>query len=213
MTNPDQPRTGLCLASHSPRRRGLLEVLGVPFFVEAAGAEVEEAVDAVGRGQQAEEVALARAAMKGRSVVDALSVRGESCPVLSADTVVHIEDEILDKPSDADEARRFLNRLSGTEHGVVTAVWLFDGKDEHTTWRRTLVNFAKLSPSTIEAYIETGEPFDKAGGYGIQGVGGTMVSRIDGCYFNVMGLPIHDLAKLLNRIGQPWTLNPQGRPF
>ena len=96
---------------------------------------------------------------------------------------------------------------------MVTAVWLFDGKDEHTTWRRTLVNFAKLSPSTIEAYIETGEPFDKAGGYGIQGVGGTMVSRIDGCYFNVMGLPIHDLAKLLNRIGQPWTLNPQGRPF
>ncbi|MCA9778906.1 MAG: septum formation protein Maf [Candidatus Eremiobacteraeota bacterium] len=213
MTNPDRPRTGLCLASHSPRRRGLLEVLGVPFFVEAAGSEVEEAVDAAGRGQQAEVVALARATIKGRSVLRSLTERGENCPVLSADTVVHIEDEILDKPADAVEARRFLERLSGTEHGVVTAVWLHDGNDEHTTWRRTMVSFAALSSSTIEAYIATGEPFDKAGGYGIQGVGGTMVSRIDGCYFNVMGLPIHDLAKLLNRIGQPWTLNPQGRAF
>ena len=185
----------------------------MPFFVEAAGADVEEAVDAIGRGQQAEQVALARAAVKGRSVVERLSGRGQSCPVLSADTVVHIEDEILDKPGDVEEARRFLNRLSGSEHGVVTAIWLFDGKDEHTTWRRTMVNFAELSSSTIEAYIQTGEPFDKAGGYGIQGVGGTMVSRIDGCYFNVMGLPIHDLAKLLNRIGQPWTLNPKGRAF
>lgn len=200
--------TGLCLASHSPRRRGLLEMLGVSFFVQAAGPEVEEAVSAVGRGEQAEQVALARAKIKGDSVVKILRAGGKRCPVLSSDTVVHIETEILDKPADADEARRFLERLSGTEHGVVTAVWLYDGKNEYTTWRRTMVRFDRLSPATIQAYIDTGEPFDKAGGYGIQGVGGALVSGIEGCYFNVMGLPVFDVAKLLTQIGVPWALNP-----
>ncbi|MFA5507886.1 MAG: nucleoside triphosphate pyrophosphatase [Vulcanimicrobiota bacterium] len=213
MISPDPSNAGLCLASHSPRRRGLLEALGVPFFVQAAGAEVEEAVDAGGQGRCAEKPALARARLKGLSVVESLRSSGRVCPVLSADTVVHIDDDILDKPTDAAEARRFLERLSGTEHGVVTAIWLHDGQNEHTAWRRTLVSFAKLSASTMEAYIATGDPFDKAGGYGIQGVGGTMISRLDGCFFNVMGLPIHDLAKMLNRVGIPWTLNPEGRAF
>jgi nucleoside triphosphate pyrophosphatase len=179
----------------------------VSFFVQAAGPEVEEQVIAAGRGEQAEEVALARARIKGDSVVNILRAGGRFCPVLSADTVVHIDTEVLDKPADEKEARRFLERLSGNEHGVVTAIWLYDGTQEHTTWRRTMVRFAKLSSETIDAYIRTGEPFDKAGGYGIQGVGGALVSGIDGCYFNVVGLPIYDTANLLTRIGYPWALS------
>lgn len=207
MISSDASRPDFCLASHSPRRRGLLEGLGVAFFVQAAGADVEEKVLAAGRGAEAEEVAISRARIKGDSVVNILRARGTLCPVLSADTVVHIDSEVLDKPTDEAEARRFLERLSGKEHGVVTAVWLYDGEKEHAVWRRTRVTFAQLSSRMIDAYIRTGEPFDKAGGYGIQGVGGAMVSRIDGCYFNVVGLPIYDTAKLLTRIGYPWALN------
>jgi septum formation protein len=184
--------------------------LGVSFFVQAAGPEVEEEVIAAGRGEQAEEVALARARIKGDSVVKILRARGKFCPVLSADTVVHIGTRILDKPADERQARQFLERLSGNEHGVVTAIWLYDGKEEHTTWRRTMVRFAELSDETIDAYIQTGEPFDKAGGYGIQGVGGALVSGIDGCYFNVVGLPIFDTSNLLDRIGYPWALSSSG---
>lgn len=204
MEQADFNQIGLCLASHSPRRRRLLESLGVQFFVRAASSDVEEEVVGEGRGQEAEFVALARAEAKGKAVAEELSDYSGS--ILSSDTVVHIGHEILDKPVDAEEARSFLKRLSGSQHGVVSAVWLRHDSREYSIWRRTFVRFAELQPETIEAYISTGEPFDKAGGYGIQGVGGALVESITGCYFNVMGLPLNATAELFSKVGLPWCL-------
>lgn len=201
----------LCLASHSPRRRRLLETLGVPFFVRAAGDEVEEEVLGEGRGQQAEQVALGRATVKGRAV--AKSLRVESHPVttvLAADTVVHLDDTILDKPAHKEEAESFLRQLSGARHGVVTALWLTHQGQEWTCWKRTWVDFDQLDEVLIDAYVQTGEPFDKAGGYGIQGAGGSMIRGIEGCYFNVMGLPLHRTRLLLREAGLRWPLFGQG---
>ena len=196
----------LCLASHSPRRRQLLEQLGVTFFVRAAGDDVEEAVIGAGRGREAEQVALERARLKGLAVQNQLQAEGLNCPILSADTVVHLEDQLLDKPGDHDEAMAFLQRLSGTTHGVVSAVWVLDGETHLSAWRRTLVRFAELSRETMEAYVETGEPYDKAGGYGIQGVGCALVESIEGCYFTVMGLPVRETSLLLSQAKISWKL-------
>ena len=196
----------LCLASHSPRRRQLLEQLGVTFFVRAAGDEVEEAVAGAGRGREAEQVALERARLKGVAVQEQLLAEGVACPVLSADTVVHLNERLLDKPQNQAEAIEFLQSLSGTTHGVVSAVWILDGETRLSAWRRTLVRFAELDRETMEAYVETGEPFDKAGGYGIQGVGGALVESIEGCYFTVMGLPVRETALLLRQAKISWKL-------
>lgn len=187
------------MASHSPRRRGLLERLGVTFFVQAAPTDAEEAITAHRRGREAHQVALARAQVKGEAVAATVA---SDCAVLSADTVVHLEDLILDKPQDEAMARDFLRKLSGREHGVITGLWLRSSRGQVFTWHeQTWVDFAPLSEAAIEAYIATGEPFDKAGGYGIQGVGGALVRGIRGCYFNVMGLPLHATSRLLNQAG------------
>lgn len=203
----------LCLASHSPRRCSLLESLGVPFFVRAAQADTEESVLSQGRGLEAELVALDRARVKGRAVVSELEEDGLSdCTVLSADTVVHLETEMLDKPADVDQAMDFLRRLSGRSHGVVTALWLRHRGQEHTRWCRTWVKFADLDEELMRAYVETGDPFDKAGGYGIQGLGGALVERVDGCYFNVMGFPLNEASKLFTDLGISWALRRVTNP-
>ena len=199
----------LCLASSSPRRRGLLGRLGVPFFVKPAGPEVEEEIQSAGRGHEAEIVAQERARIKGVAVREQLLAEGRDCSVLSSDTVVHLGPEVLDKPADATQARAFLERLSGTEHGVITALWLWHGGREYQSWTRTWVKFAELTPELMEAYIATGDPFDKAGGYGIQGVGGTLVESIRGCYFNVVGFPLHKTSKLLEEAGISWSLRQE----
>lgn len=197
----------LCLASHSPRRRRLLETLGVPFFVRAAGDHVEEDVLGEGRGAEAESVALGRATVKGREVARSLASEGHPVQtVLAADTVVHLGDTILDKPSDAANALTFLDQLSGQRHGVVTALWLLHEGRETTCWTRTWVDFDSLDQATKQAYVSTGEPFDKAGGYGIQGAGGCLVKGIEGCYFNVMGLPLQQTRKFLLAAGLKWPL-------
>ncbi len=196
----------LCLASHSPRRRRLLETLGVPFFVRAAAEDCEEDESGLGRGQEAEKVALGRATLKGRAVRAELATESKNLPVLAADTVVHLENTILDKPRDEKEAADFLRQLSGRRHGVVTALWLWHQGQETRDWAQTWVQFAKLTEEEIEAYVGTGEPFDKAGGYGIQGAGGALVEGIEGCYFNVMGLPLNRTLHLLRGAGLQWTL-------
>lgn len=197
----------LCLASHSPRRRQLLEALGVPFFVRSAPAETEEEVLGEGRGEEAEQVAAGRAQAKGKAVLASLSA--ETHPVstvLAADTVVHLGDRILDKPADRQEAIEFLSHLSGRRHGVITALWFSHLGTVHTSWRRTWVEFDSLTPDLMEAYVDTGEPFDKAGGYGIQGPGAALVRGIEGCYYNVMGLPVNDTFRLLTESGFRWRL-------
>jgi septum formation protein len=208
----------LCLASHSPRRRQLLEQLGVPFFVRSAPSEVEEEIVGEGRGEQAEQVAAARAEAKGRAVLNVLAAEEHPVrTVLAADTVVHLQDRLLDKPADRAEALEFLRALSGRRHGVITALWFAHGATVHTCWRRTWVEFDTLTAELMEAYVDTGEPYDKAGGYGIQGPGAALVRGIEGCYYNVMGLPVNDTYRLLLesgfrfRLGGPFRAAPGGR--
>lgn len=196
----------LCLASHSPRRRRLLETLGVPFFVRAAADDCEEEVLGEGRGEEAEQVALGRATVKGRAVRKALQAEEREAAILAADTVVHIDRTILDKPQNPQQAEEFLRQLSGQYHGVVTALWLWHEGREWTDWSRTRVQFDTLTDDLVAAYIATGEPFDKAGGYGIQGAGGALIRSIEGCYFNVMGLPLNRTLKLLQSSGLKWPL-------
>ena len=100
----------------------------------------------------------------------------------------------------------FLSALSGRRHGVITALWFSHHGQVHTSWRRTWVEFDTLTPDLMEAYVDTGEPFDKAGGYGIQGPGAALVRGIEGCYYNVMGLPVNDTYRLLAESGFRWRL-------
>ena len=118
-------------------------------------------------------------------------------PVLAADTTVCIGRIILGKPADAGEARRMLTLLAGKTHRVLTAIALARGARIEMAVSESRVTFAALSRNQIDAYIGTGEPFDKAGGYGIQGYAGTMISHLSGSYSGVMGLPVHETARLL----------------
>lgn len=184
----------IILASASPRRRELLTGIGLSFIVDPADVDEtnETELDPVAR-------ALALASRKARRV----SERRERGLVIGADTIVVIDGVILGKPSDAEEASAMLRRLSGRTHEVITAVAIVDaasGRMEaaHATTR---VTFRPLSEGEIARYIATGEPFDKAGGYGIQGRGALLVERIEGCYPNVVGLPLVTLADLFTKFG------------
>lgn len=197
----------LCLASHSPRRRSLLEALGIPFEVRSAPEQTEQAILGEGRGEEAELVALARAQAKGEAVLH--SYKSESAgqvSVLAADTVVHLGQVLLDKPVGQAQAREFLQTLSGQRHGVVTALWFWHSGQAHTRWVRTWVDFDRLSDELIASYVATGEPFDKAGGYGIQGPGAVLIRGVEGCFYNVMGLPLNETYRLFQEAGFPWRL-------
>jgi septum formation protein len=184
-------RETLTLASSSPRRRQLLEMLGVPVRVVPSNIlEVrrpsETPVDYVER--------LARE--------KALSVSGAL--VLGADTTVVIRDEVLEKPIDAADALRMLMKLQGRTHQVVTSIALVAEETVHQATDVTNVVFRRLGEAFLEAYVATGEPMDKAGAYGIQGYGAALVERIDGDFFSVMGLPIRLVLELLERAGHPY---------
>lgn len=122
--------------------------------------------------------------------------------VLGADTVVVLDREILGKPQDAAEARAMLRRLAGRGHEVYTGLTLIDAatKKQVQGYERSIVKIRNLKPSEIDAYVESGEPLDKAGSYGIQGFGAAIVERIEGCYFNVVGLPIVRLLALIREL-------------
>ena len=122
--------------------------------------------------------------------------------MIAADTVVLVGQEILPKPNDAEDARRMLRLLSASTHEVLTGLFVIRAYDgiSFTHVERTRVEFNRLSETDIDSYIQTKEPFDKAGAYGIQGVGGRFVRRIDGCYFNVMGLPLSRLWEILRQM-------------
>ena len=181
----------IVLASTSPRRRELLGVLGVPFRVVAPVGVDERPLD----GERPRDLAARLAADKARSV--------DGDPVLAADTVVDIDGEILGKPGDAEDARGMLQRLSGRTHLVHTgvAVRSGDGVEVEVEVVTTSVRFTPLTPDAIEWYLATGEPFDKAGAYAIQGAGGVFVERVDGSVSNVIGLPLHTVVRLLGRRG------------
>lgn len=181
------------LASASPRRLALLEQVGITAEVCPANF-AEEA----GRAEAAREVALHNALGKCRAVV---AERGDAVPVVAADTIVVIDEAILGKPSGAADAVAMLERLSGRSHSVLTGVAVHYAGRELAQVCETKVYFRGLSPAEIAAYVGTGEPLDKAGAYGIQGRGALLVEKIEGCYNNVVGLPLTMLYSMLKEIG------------
>lgn len=183
----------LILASASPRRRELLAQLGVVFCVEPA--EIDET-------PHPGESAVAFAQRMARDKAQAAYQRSHaSLPVLAADTVVSIDQQILGKPQDRADAIMMLQSLSGRSHWVYSALALRCSSGLQEKLSATQVWFKPLSLEAISAYWETGEPKDKAGAYGIQGLGGLFVERIDGSYTGVMGLPIFETGQLLAACG------------
>lgn len=188
----------ILLASASPRRRELLQLLGLPFSVVTSG--FAEDIDKSKHTPASYVEATAQG--KCEAVVSALpDVRadGKQDVVICADTVVSIDGAILEKPADSEAARGMLRALSGRTHQVLTGVVVHvKGRPAARSFvERTDVTFSDLTPQDIDAYIATGEPFDKAGGYGIQSHGSLLVKSISGDYFNVVGLPVASLARLL----------------
>lgn len=183
----------IILASQSPRRRELLERMGIRDFevLPARGEELAdpslppaELVEGLSRRKCAEVAALRPGGL-----------------VIGADTVVSIDGQVLGKPRDRAEAERMLRALSGRQHTVYTGVTVLYNGTEETGSERTSVRFRPLTDGDITRYIATGEPMDKAGAYGIQGYGSVLVEGISGDYYNVMGLPVCRLGRMLLRFG------------
>ncbi len=190
------PFIKIYLASASPRRAQLLTQIGVTFDVLRLG---ESGVDETVHGREAALAYVKRLARaKAAAGVQALRAqRLVARPVLAADTTVCLGRTILGKPEDAADARRMLTLLSGKTHRVLTAIALARGARIEVAVSDSHVTFARLSRREIDAYIATGEPFDKAGAYGIQGPAGAFVSHLSGSFSGVMGLPVHETALLL----------------
>ncbi|WLR50079.1 Maf family protein [Bacillus tianshenii] len=180
------------LASSSPRRRELLEKFGFSFVV--APSMVDEEVD---ESASAEAVVMQLAEQKAEDIANAFP----EGIVLGADTVVVFEGNILGKPKDRQEAKEMLQMLSNNTHIVYTGVALITNAGTETFYESTNVTFRELTDEEIDAYIQTGEPFDKAGSYGIQDLGGAFVQEISGDYFNVVGLPIMRVIQELRALG------------
>jgi septum formation protein len=180
------------LASGSPRRRELLNLIGIKHDVRPADID-ESLEDGESPTTHAERLALAKATAVGEQYADAL--------VLAADTIVVVDGEILVKPESERHACEMLARLSGRTHTVITAVAAAFRGSAYADVEQVAVTFRPLGDSEIAAYVRTGEPMDKSGAYGIQGYGATIVERIDGDYFAVMGLAIVRLLRLCARLG------------
>ena len=180
------------LASSSPRRRDLLRLIGIPHEIEPA--EIDET-------PRANEEAAPHAERLAREKATAVASRHTAACVIAADTIVVVDGEILGKPRDAADAARMLRLLAGRRHVVYTAVAVARRGRVEAEVEAVDVTFRTLDEHEIARYIATGEPMDKAGAYGIQGYGATIVERIDGDYFAVMGLAIARLVRLLARVG------------
>ena len=185
-----EPR--VILASQSPRRRELLTLIGIAHVVRPADID-ESAFPDEAPAAHAERLARSKADTLARELTDAV--------VVAADTIVVIDDLILGKPTDADDARHTLRRLAGRTHTVFTAVAVARDGELVSAVETVSVTVRPLDDVEIDAYVATGEPMDKAGSYGIQGYGAAIVERIDGDFFAVMGLPVVRLVRLLERVG------------
>ncbi|WP_416411438.1 Maf family protein [Pantoea sp. App145] len=180
----------LYLASGSPRRRELLTQLGLQF--ERLVTHVEEQR----LPAEAAEVYVRRLAID--KALAGVAVAPQDLPVLGADTIVVLNGEVLEKPADAAHATRMLSKLSGQTHQVMTAVALADHRQQLDCLVVTDVTFRKITAEEIAHYIASGEPMDKAGAYGIQGMGGNFVRKINGSYHAVVGLPLVETGELLS---------------
>jgi septum formation protein len=191
----DSTQPVVCLASVSPRRRELLTQIGVPHKV--VGAHIDETARL---GEAPREYVTRMARHKALAIHD----RGEILPVLAADTTVVLEDVIYGKPRDREDAVAMLQRLSGRTHEVLTAVALVKGADVGLRLSVSWVRFRRLTLEECNAYWETGEPRDKAGGYAVQGAAAVFIESLSGSYSGVMGLPLFETAELLRAAGVPY---------
>ena len=181
------------LASKSPRRREILEMLGVSFEIISADADESSAIS--------DPTALVTelALRKGRAVRELLEAKGEwndDTLIIASDTVVATENAILGKPRDHADAARMLHLLENDKHHVVSGVALLCGAREAADFDKTAVYFAPMSDAEIDWYVKIGEPLDKAGAYAVQGLASLFIKGLEGDYFNVVGLPVHRLNLL-----------------
>ncbi len=183
----------LILASTSPRRAALLEQLGLEFEVRRVAIDESRL-----QGEAVFDHVQRLALEKARSGNDGNT---RNLPVLGADTIVCLDDEVFGKPGNREQAIEMLLRLSGREHQVLTAVAMVSSQQEAVLVSSSSVNMRVISPAEAEAYWATGEPSDKAGGYAIQGLGGIFVSYLQGSYSAVVGLPLLETVQLMRRFG------------
>jgi len=202
MHSPDvTPHTlpRVILASQSPRRRDLLTLIGIPH--EVCPADVDESV-------HLNEAPVPHCERLARAKADALAASNPDAVIVGSDTIVVIDGDILGKPVDRAHAIAMLTQLSGRTHTVFTAVAVAYGGHTRSGVESVSVTFRPLDPARISAYVDTGEPMDKAGAYGIQGFGATNVERIDGDYFAVMGLPLGRMVALMREHGLRYEYGP-----
>ena len=192
----------LILASTSPRRAEILRNAQIPF--EICGTDVNE--DAL-PGETARAMVARLAEAKARAALAQIDETTGGGIVIGADTTAELNGEILGKPEGPDHAREMLRKLSGRMHHVLTGIFLlrFPDKAVRAAVEDSSVTFAKLSEREIGNYVATGEPFGKAGGYAVQGIAGRFIPAIEGCYFNVVGLPLARLCSLVRELGWPGT--------
>ncbi|MEY8751700.1 Maf family protein [Alkalicoccobacillus gibsonii] len=186
----------LILASSSPRRKELLQQVGFQFSIRTS--ETDERLEPDWTPQDA-------VLHLSQKKAEAVFLKHSDAVVVGADTIVVIDDVILGKPSSRQSAKRMLTQLSGTNHQVLTGVTIISDTNKISFFTQTDVYMYDLTEQDIDQYIDSGEPFDKAGSYGIQGLGATLVKEIKGDYYSVMGLPIAETARRL----QPFSIYPK----
>lgn len=188
------------LASGSPRRRQMLEALKVPFEVRPSGAE-----ETMGGGEAPIQLVARLALAKARDVAGRLEPAPGATIVFGCDTVVVLGGEVFGKPSDMEEARAMIRKLQGRTHMVYSGIGLvkLEGgrREELTSFGATEVTMCHLDEAEIQRYFSLENPLDKAGAYAIQGGGSLIISAIEGCYYNVLGLPVRELENLLRQWG------------
>lgn len=183
----------LILASQSPRRQQLLQQMGLTFIVKVA--DIDETMDP----SQPPESQVAEVSARKATAIAEISC--EEDIIIAADTIVVVDDTILGKPHSEEEAKAMLRRLSGRSHRVMTGVTVQKGSEALRHTEITEIRFRELTDTEISAYVASGDPMDKAGSYGIQNAAAVFVSGLQGDYFNVMGLPLCALTRLLRRFG------------
>ncbi|WP_136608269.1 Maf family protein [Paenibacillus dokdonensis] len=188
----------IVLASTSPRRQELVASLHIPYEIHPSHAD-EHTPDDWTPQQIVEGLAL----RKAQAVYSLIADPEKNAVIIGSDTIVVLGNQVLGKPVDDRDAFRMLNSLQGNTHHVYTGIACIDAANGQTLVRHrsTKVTMKELSDSKIDAYVKSGEPGDKAGAYGIQGLGATLVERIEGCYFTVVGLPVSLLSDMLSEFG------------
>lgn len=186
------------LASKSPRRKEILENLGLDFEIITS-----EADESYADGTDPSEVVMMLSAKKAAAVKNKLLSEGldlSDTVIIAADTVVSASGEILGKPRDREDARHMIAMLRGKTHSVLSGITVIYGDSSASSFEETFVRFSEMSEKEIDWYVQSGEPDDKAGAYAIQGYASMWVEEIEGCYFNVVGLPVACLRKLLMKV-------------